>query len=124
MPGRWKSDREDEFLYLKVFLAVVTVVAAIAGLIEWNARRQAAAMTREFMRPATPEEQAQIQRQLAGMEAGWQREAARLQQSLRTRPAAQPARRDPRPLDGDERCIDGQRFKRLENGWSQNGTCA
>src|SRR5687768_2784940 len=119
MPSRWKSDREDEFLYLKLLLALVAVIAAIAGLIEWNARRQAAAMTREMLRSATPEEQAQIDHQLAAMEAEWQREAAKLRRSLQTQPAA-PVKRDRRPLGADERCIDGQRFKRLENGWAQN----
>jgi len=35
------------------------------GLIEWNARRQAAAMTAELMRPMTKSEQAQFDREMA-----------------------------------------------------------
>lgn len=58
---RWKSDREDEFFYLKLALMLAVVVNVIAGLIEWNARRQAAAFTRELMRPATLEELRQVQ---------------------------------------------------------------
>jgi hypothetical protein len=27
------------------------------------------------------------------------------------------------PLQADERCIDGQRFRRAANGWVQNGSC-
>lgn len=117
---RWKSDREDEFFYLKLLLAAAVVILVVAGLIEWNARRQAAAMTRELLRPATPQEQAQIDR--------YQREAAaemqRMEREIRrpSRPAAQP-RVNTRPLRDDERCIDGQRFRRIENGWLQAGTC-
>jgi hypothetical protein len=33
------------------------------------------------------------------------------------------AARDSRPLSQDERCLDGQRMKRVENGWVQAGTC-
>ncbi|MEB1710338.1 hypothetical protein VDR05_19230, partial [Xanthomonas campestris pv. campestris] len=47
-------------------MAVLVVVAV--GLIEWNARRQAAAMTAELMRPMTPSEQRQLNRQLVAPE--------------------------------------------------------
>jgi hypothetical protein len=56
--GRWPSDREDEFFYLKLVLGLVVAVLVVVALIEWNARRQAAAMTRELLRPPTPEEMA------------------------------------------------------------------
>ncbi|MBH1638060.1 hypothetical protein I5U57_01195 [Stenotrophomonas maltophilia] len=88
------------------------------GLIEWNARRQAAAMTRELMRPATPEEQAMLDRQAAE----WQRKleaetAAEMAQARQTiqldRVVPVP---DRNPLQTGERCIDGRRFKRLEGG--------
>ena len=51
------------WVYIGVSAALL--VAIPMGLIEWNAGRQAAAMTRELMRPATPEEQAQLDRQTA-----------------------------------------------------------
>lgn len=28
------------------------------------------------------------------------------------------------PLETDERCVDGQRFRRAADGWVQNGSCA
>lgn len=41
-------------LWLKAGLAVAVLVLIVMGLIEWNARRQAAAMKAELMRPMTP----------------------------------------------------------------------
>ena len=51
-------------------------------------------------------------------------EMQRMEREIRrpSRPAAQP-RVNTRPLRDDERCIDGQRFRRIENGWLQAGTC-
>ncbi|MBA0251820.1 hypothetical protein FEO92_11575 [Stenotrophomonas maltophilia] len=89
------------------------------GLIEWNARRQAAAMTRELMRPATPEEQAELDRQAADWERKLQAEAAaesaQVQRELWA--TVQRAAPPPRPLASDERCINGRRFQRIEGGW-------
>lgn len=105
------------WIYIGVSSALLIAIAM--GLIEWNARRQAAAMTRELMRPATPEEQAQLDRQAAGWERKLQSEAAaesaRLQRELWG--AVERAAPRPRPLGGDERCINGRRFQRIEGGW-------
>lgn len=35
----------------------------------------------------------------------------------------QTQRAAPVPLRSDERCIDGQRLQRIENGWRQVGSC-
>src|SRR5688500_15867567 len=114
----WKSDREDEFFFLKLVIAAVFVVLLIAGLIEWNARRQAAAMTRELLRPATAEEQAQISGMNVELARQAEVEAAQLRRQLwGNGPTPQRSERiDARPLASDERCISGQRFRRLENG--------
>ena len=120
----WKTDREDEFLLLKIGIAAVFIALTIAGLIEWNARRQAAAMTRELLRPATPEEQAQLAEMEAELTRQVEADAARLRRQLRR--ASEPPKRprvDTRPLAADERCISGQRFRRILNGWEEIGTC-
>lgn len=67
-----RRDSPDEFNYLVWILGAAAVVGIVMGLIEWNARRQAAAMTRELLRPATAEDRAAMQRamdaQLAELE--------------------------------------------------------
>lgn len=121
----WKSDREDEFFYLKIALGVLAIAAIVAGLIEWNARRQAAAMTRELTRPMTYEESEALNRQLEAMEPS-EAELAAMRDKLWEPPVAiqRPRKaRDTRPLSDGERCIDGQRFHRLANGWEEIGTC-
>jgi hypothetical protein len=41
---------------------------------------------------------------------------------LRVQETQRPVGRD-RPLDENERCINGQRFRHIKNGWLQSGTC-
>jgi len=112
-----QSEPASPWIYIGVGAALLIAIAM--GLIEWNARRQAAAMTREMMRPATPAEQAELNKQVAE----WQRkfneesadEDARLRRSIWANDAqVAPA---PRPLNRDERCIDGRRFQRIDGGW-------
>lgn len=117
---KWKSDREDEFLYLKVGIGLVVLVAIIFGAIEWNARRQAAAMMREFTRPMTDEESRQLENEFE--------ELARMPpaapvQTIEYRMPTKQKKRDTRPLGEGERCINGQRFRRLPNGWEEIGSC-
>lgn len=119
--GRARPVRQNEATSPWVYIGVgaALLIAIAMGLIEWNARRQAAAITRELMRPATPEEQAQLDRQ----HAEWERklkaesaaELAEVQRALWTDGA--PARPVLRPLSANERCIEGRRFQRIEGGW-------
>lgn len=119
--NRSRAARQHEstspWLYIGVSAALLVAIAM--GLIEWNARRQAAAMTRELMRPATPEEQAQLDRQAAEWERKLQAEAAaesaQIQRELWG--VVEHAVPPPRPLGSDERCINGRRFQRIEGGW-------
>lgn len=115
-PAR-QQEPTSPWLYIGVSAALLVAIAM--GLIEWNARRQAAAMTRELMRPATPEEQAQLDRQAAEWERKLQAEAAaesaQVQRELWA--TVQRAAPPPRPLASDERCINGRRFQRIEGGW-------
>ncbi|PPT19918.1 hypothetical protein XarbCFBP7629_15280 [Xanthomonas arboricola] len=97
-------------------LAVLVVVAI--GLIEWNARRQAAAITAELMRPMTRSEQRQFERHLAQIDAEDAQELAAVRRQLwQDQPAAQ--RYEPEPLKPGQRCIQGRRLQRIENGWTQ-----
>jgi hypothetical protein len=123
----WQRGNQDEFFYLKIILATVAVIAVIAGLIEWNARRQAAALTREMLRPATAQEQTQLKAMTDQWEAEAAAETQQLREQLRQNSSTPQQQRrprfDPRPLSSDERCIDHQRFQRVSNGWEQIGSC-
>ncbi|WP_439449657.1 hypothetical protein [Stenotrophomonas sp. ATs4] len=89
------------------------------GLIEWNARRQAAAMTRELTRPMTAQEQAdfnaEMDRQTRMLQAETAAEVAAVQRTIqldRVLPVEQRL-----PLKDGERCIEGRRFQKIEGGW-------
>jgi hypothetical protein len=103
-------------------LVAVAIIGIIVGLIEWNARRQAAALTHEMLRPATAEEKAaidaiaeeserELKKQLAAEQRYTQQQMAELRQ-LRAKAAA-------RSLEDNERCIGGTRMRRVDNGWQQ-----
>lgn len=76
-------------------------------------------------------------REVAAVEA-WNREIAKInadtarqQQAWRDQAQynearkqnLQEARWEAQRIKADERCINGQRFRRVENGWVQTGTC-
>ncbi|HEV8695409.1 MAG TPA: hypothetical protein VGQ93_14695 [Lysobacter sp.] len=70
---------------------------------------------------ATPSE---VTRDAASRDASWReaREAAiRIQQRLRTEEQARKSMQQEETKR--ERCVDGQRMKRVENGWVQAGPC-
>jgi hypothetical protein len=75
-------------------------------------------------RPAVTPSAAAIAAEEAAREASWRegREATiRVQQRLR---AEQQARKAAQlQLAKDERCVEGQRMKRVDNGWVQAGSC-
>lgn len=113
---------KDEFDTLHWVIVIGTIALVIAGLIEFNARRQAAAVIAQLTRPMSPAQQAEFDRQMAADEA----EGKAIVQQLWANPPASRRRTpsyDTRPLNSDERCIEHQRFQRLENGWRQIGTC-
>lgn len=88
------------------------------GLIEWNARRQAAAITRELMRPMTPKEEAQLNAEMLKLQREVDRQA--LVQTQRAHRAFDQLTAEPpslRPLRAGVRCINGRRFARIEGGW-------
>lgn len=96
--------------------AVVLAVVIVMGLIEWNARRQAAAITRELMRPATPKEEARLRAEMAKLERDMT--AAIDAATPRYQPIPPTVERyQPLPLRDGERCIKGRRFQRIDGGW-------
>jgi hypothetical protein len=108
-------------------LVAVAIIGIVIGLIEWNARRQAAAVTREMLRPATAEEKAAIDAMAAESERELQQQLAAEQRYsrqqmaeirlLRTKTAA-------RPLEDNEKCVGETRMRRVDNGWKQvNEAC-
>lgn len=104
---------------------VVAVLIAM-GLIEWNAKRQAAAITAELTRPMTAKEQARLDTEMAKLE----RESAAQVRELRRyldHSVEVPASNftPPEPLQPGQRCISGRRFERIEGGWKNlpNSPC-
>lgn len=111
------AEPASPWLYIVVGAALLVAIAM--GLIEWNARRQAAAMTRELMRPMTAQEEAElkaaIDRDMRKLEVETAAEVAAVRRTIqldRMLPVA-----EPRPLAPGERCMQGHRFKRIEGGW-------
>lgn len=129
MNYRKKIRDNDKWLWLKIAIGIAVAIAIIMGLIEWNARRGAAAMTAELLRPATANEQAQIEAQMQDLERSLTpspEEEAALRRAVWGEPTRSPQRQQAVqriPLATDERCIGGQRFRRLSNGWEEVGSC-
>lgn len=119
----------DEFDTLHWVIVIGTIGLVLAGLVEFNARRQAAAMTRELLRPATPEERAQIDAATRAMErdmqiAAWPKHAPDPQAAWETVSRTPPGHRyDTRPLADNERCIGHQRFQHIGTAWTEIGSC-
>lgn len=116
-----KQARESQGISPWIYIAVsaALLVAIAMGLIEWNARRQAAAMTRELTRPMTAQEQAdfnaEMDRQARQLQAETAAEVAAVQQTIQLDRLLPMQER--RPLEAGERCIEGRRFQKIQGGW-------
>ncbi len=97
-----------------MILAALAAIAIIMGLIEWNARRQAAAISAELTRPMNAKEQARFDAEMKKLEAQLDRELRSI--APRHVDLRLPVY-EPLPLQSGERCINGRRFKRIQNGW-------
>ncbi|MGV7205963.1 hypothetical protein [Xanthomonas citri] len=117
-PTRQAADASD--FWLKAGVCFVVLVATAVGLIEWNAKRQAAAMTAELTRPMTKTEEAKFKAAQAKLERELQAETAEEIAKVRRHIILNDeVEMELRPLLQDERCIQGRRFKRIANGWQQ-----
>ena len=120
---RFRTERERHVRHSEpgppwahIAAGVVLAIVIAMGLIEWNARRQAAAITRELTRPMTAEEEAQFKAEMARADKEM---AAVLQEAMpkvRQIPLPQ-AEYMPLPLRPGERCIRGRRLQPIEGGW-------
>lgn len=109
-----RKEPAPQWAYIAGGIALAVVI--VMGLIEWSARRQAAAMTRELTRPMTAKEEAQFKAEMARAD---KEVAAVLQESMpkhRQIPLPQ-TEYVPLPLRPGERCIRGRRLQPIEGGW-------
>jgi len=96
---------------------VVAAILIVMGLIEWNARRQAAAITAELTRPMTKAEQAKFDADVAKLTREAEAEARAFRRSMEKAFDTTPVYVAPNPLRPGERCISGKRLQRIEGGW-------
>lgn len=96
---------------------VVAAILIIMGLIEWNARRQAAAITAELTRPMTKAEQAKFDADVTKLTREAEAEARAFRRSMEQALDTMPAYAAPNPLRAGEQCMSGKRLQRIEGGW-------
>lgn len=110
--GLKADSHSDSTLWLKVGLAVVALVLIVMGLIEWNARRQVAALERALT--PTPEQRAAFDAEIERSE----REDAETMRQVRRQITIDPTpQRIREPLRPGQRCMQGRRLERIEGGW-------
>ncbi|WP_313316436.1 hypothetical protein [Stenotrophomonas sp.] len=104
---------EDSKFWLRAIVLLAAVVLIAMGLIEWNARRQVAALERALT--ITPEQQAAFD---AEIRRSAREDAEMLKQLQRNlSPERQDWRQVVEPLKPGQRCIQGRRFERIDGGW-------
>lgn len=117
--ARYVPQREPMPTWAYIAGGIVLAIVIIMGLIEWNARRQAAAISAELTRPMNKAEQARFDAQKAkwvAEEEALIREYRRyIDRPITLRP--QPIPIAPAPLRNGQRCIGGKRFERIDGGW-------
>lgn len=114
-----RPEPTPQWVYIAGGIALAILI--IMGLIEWNARRQAAAITAELTRSMSmsDEDRARFDAQAAK----WAKEDEAIIREHRRyidNPITlrmQPAPSNPAPLRDGQRCIGGKRFERIPGGW-------
>jgi hypothetical protein len=109
-----RSRTPSPWTFIAVSAALLVVIAM--GLIEWNARRQAAAIARELMRPMSSAEQARFNAEMQTLDRDLQQSVREAMPQAKTLYLQSPAY-TPLPLRRGERCIQGRRLERIEGGW-------
>jgi hypothetical protein len=98
------------FLGMVIFLMTTCTLLGMGAKVSLDAQRQAHADAMKKARIANQAARARITEQQE------RRRAYEAQVSQNVRDAA--------ALKADERCISGQKFRRVENGWEQVGSCS
>lgn len=112
-PSRGTADESNA--WIKGGIIAALAIAVVMALIEWNARRSAAAMMAELNRPATAAERAQFDAEMKRLAEESERDVRDVVRTIQLTPHAEYV--PPAPLKPGERCIRGRRFERIENGW-------
>ena len=133
--------------------AMLFVIAvAVAGIVQWSAKKQSAVAAREVANGAppmsatvdapvaaatiapviapapvpapvvSPEERQQQAEALDASARAMREDTIEVQKRLRAEEAARREQAEAPTKDG-ERCINGQKMKRVQNGWVQAGQC-
>lgn len=110
-PTAPRRQEQEEFQTWKIGIAVCIAVFAALLLFNMYERHQ----DRKDAEMALRELRAETKR----MEAESAREIAALNAQLWQQPAPRRTDRAYRPLADGERCMQGRRFQRVENGWVQ-----
>ena len=149
MRPRFKRRKKNPML--RAFVALLFVALAYAGGREYNARQHPASDVVQSLTPVAPSVAAPVTPPIASTiaavpvatpvqtaptaeeldaavarEAEWakaRRQSIEVQQRLRKE---QQAQREPTEVSravGSERCVGGQKMKRVEGGWVQAGSC-
>lgn len=143
--------------WVGVALLVVGIAAAVAGIVQWSAKKQSAAAAREVANGAPPmsatvetpavattivpttsvpttslpapvatvvdpEQRQQAAEALDASAREMREDTIEVQKRLRAEEAARREAAEAPSKEG-ERCINGQKMKRVQNGWVQAGQC-
>jgi len=111
---------DESKFWLRAIALVAAAVLIAMGLIEWNARRQVAALERALT--PTPAQQAEIEAALRELEkAGEENEGIvrkiRLDPNKLLDTSGIDWRAPIEPMRPGQRCIQGRRLERIEGGW-------
>ena len=133
---------------------LVVIAVAVAGIVQWSAKKQTAIAAREVANGAppmsatvdtpvaaatiapviapapapvpapvvSPEERQQQAEALDASARAMREDTIEVQKRLRAEEAARREQAEAPTKDG-ERCINGQKMKRVQNGWVQAGQC-
>lgn len=131
---------------------LVVIAVAVAGIVQWSAKKQSAVAAREVANGAppmsatvdtpvaaatiapviapapvpvpviSPEERQQQAEALDASARAMREDTIEVQKRLRAEEAARREQAEAPTKDG-ARCINGQKMKRVQNGWVQAGQC-
>ena len=129
----WRARLFNDLWLARTIVTLTIATVLIAGLIEFNARRQAVAVARALLESDDPADIAQLKAILQRAQATATVRAATpvplnratADRDIEYLPGAFPAERatappaSTAPLGPNEKCVDGVRVRRIPGGWEQ-----